>query len=86
MEKIRDKEHLDELLIAQSNEEFNGLECAISSGILKSSKTIYRYAKNETYEIYHEIDGEYETFKSLKDLLETTNIGTALDNGALWMY
>ncbi len=65
------------------------LECFISlaGGMVRSSKTIFYDSTEKKYDITHEIDGTQETLTESEMLDENkTNIGKALEAGALYKY
>ncbi len=76
--KIKDIKHLKQLAYEEE-----GVECFISLGGLRSSKRIW-YEDN-TFEIVNEIDDSEQTLKE-EELWTDSNIGEALDKGALYKY
>lgn len=81
MQKIK---NIKEFRVLTKNKQ---LDCCIllCNGMLRSSKNIYFYSEHNKYEMMHEIDGTVEWLTE-KQLLNNTNIGKALKNGALWKY
>ncbi len=80
--KIKDLEELKKLASPEA------LECFISlaGGAVRSSKNIAYCPQDDTFDVFNEIDGSWEESLSEKDLWNLTNIGEALDKGALWSY
>ena len=80
MEKIKSVKHLKELATNTR------LECFISlNGGIRSSKDIEYYPEDEFFDIYNHIDDSDQGLKE-HELYTESNIGEAIDKGALWMY
>lgn len=78
---IKDFDHLQDLL----NENDGHLECyIILKGGLRSSKTIQFDGVN--YHVHNEIDDSWQDDLTKEQVLEETNIGKALEVGALYQY
>jgi hypothetical protein len=63
------------------------LECFISlaGGLARSSKSIFYDSETKLFNILHEIDGTCEDITEV-ELLKDSNIGKALEVGALYTY
>ena len=59
---------------------------SLAGGLARSSKRIRYFADTDCWEVYHEFDDTEELFNSTKEMLEMTNIGIALTQGALYQY
>ena len=87
MIKIKDIEHLKR----ESNYDdcdsdyFEGC-ISLAGGLARSSKRIRYFADTDSWEVYHEIDEIEEFFPSTKKMLELTNLGMAIEQGALYQY
>ena len=57
-----------------------------SKDLARSSKRIRYFADTDSWEVYHEIDEIEEFFPSTEKMLELTNLGIALERGALYQY
>jgi len=77
---------LPELKVLALGEE--PVECFIALGCGRSSKRISfnENGSKETWWIANEIDDTEEYFSTDEDFLTQTNIGTALERGALYLY
>lgn len=90
MLRISNLEQLDMLL-----EVTDQIDCCISTGIFKSSKSIFRNVDEEgnprddvnKYLIYNEID-DSENLVNSETIFDTsvTNVGEAMNNGTLFIY
>ena len=53
---------------------------------LRSSKRIRYFRETDTWHVYNEIDESGDIDLSEEEMLEKTNIGEALNKGALYKY
>ena len=87
MIKIKDIEELKRE--AEENDcktpDFEGC-ISLANGLARSGKRIRYFTDDDSWEVYHEIDETEECFNSTKQMLKQTNIGLALEQGALFQY
>lgn len=62
---------------------FKDLFISLGGGGIRSSKEIYYNEPNDTFEIFHGIDGSVGTY-TIEQLAEETNIITAMEKNALF--
>lgn len=82
MKKVKNIEHLKEMIEEGTHDFFIQLNFG-----LRSSKTIDYYPETDEFDIFNEIDGTGQMLTS-KNLFnkEFTNIGYAIEHGALYSY
>ena len=87
MIKVKDIEELKHVASYDNcqNDIFEGY-ISLAGGLARSSKRIRYFDDTDCWEVHHEIDETEELFNSTKEMLEMTNIGVALERGALYQY
>jgi len=54
-------------------------------GCMKTSKTVV-YNPDETWDVFHDISGDWEEGLTELELKENTNIPEAIEKGAMYLY
>ena len=82
--KIKDLDHLRDLCSKPEEP----LECFVllGGGLVRSSKRISHDADDDTFDVHNEIDDSWQDDLTEEQLREETNLITALEQGALYMY
>ena len=80
--KISSLKELKELAGAE-----DGVECFIAlNGGMRSSKHIWYWKEENTFDVFNEIDDSDQEGLHSSALWSESNIGEALDKGALYVY
>jgi hypothetical protein len=75
---------LEDLIERSSH--FNPAECVIQlNGGFSSRKLISYFPDTKEWWVYHLIDETENTYATTTEMFERTNIGKALEKGALWL-
>lgn len=60
------------------------LDCCISNGVWKSSKSIWYFSDEKKFEIHHEIDDTFEKLDNTEII--DSNVGQSIKEGTFYRY
>ena len=78
---ISDIDHLKSLADHEDNH-----ECFIMLSLGRSSKLIRYFPEDDAWWVLHEIDDSEGEYNTTEEMLSQTNIGEALEKGAMYSY